>query len=75
MTIPTANELLVALLKNVGDPAHCKGCGADIYWVIHRNGKKVPYTPAGLNHFVDCPAAQRFRKAVHPVDNNEHKEE
>lgn len=49
------------LLAQVGEPGKCRGCGADIYWVVHRNGKRAPYTPHGLNHFADCPAAQNFK--------------
>ncbi len=50
------------LLTNIGDPGKCRGCSAEIFWVTHKNGKKTPYTPAGLNHFVDCPAAKQFGK-------------
>lgn len=50
-----------ALLTNIGDPGKCRGCQADIFWVTHKNGKKTPYTPAGLNHFIDCPAAKQFK--------------
>lgn len=51
-----------ALLRNVGEEGSCKGCQAPIYWVVHRNGKRAPYTVDGLNHFADCPAANLFRK-------------
>ena len=53
-------EATLALLKNVGDRSTCSGCGAEIYWVHHKNGKRAPYTPAGLNHFIDCPKAAQF---------------
>lgn len=63
------HECVVALLNavglilhNVGDEGKCRGCQARIFWVTHKNGKKVPYTGAGLNHFVDCPAAEQFKK-------------
>lgn len=53
------------LLGHVGKKGTCDGpnCGAPIYWVTHYNGKGVPYTEAGLNHFVDCPDRDRFRRA------------
>lgn len=54
---------VITLLMNVGDQGECRGCKAEIYWVTHKNGRKTPYTPEGLNHFVNCPAAERFRKA------------
>lgn len=60
----TTEELMLALLKNVGDPGQCRGCQSPIFWVTHRNGKKAPYTPAGLNHFADCPAAGDFRTSA-----------
>jgi len=51
------------LLKLVGSQGQCKGCGLEIYWVRHNNGKKAPYTKDGLNHFADCKVADRFRKS------------
>lgn len=53
---------MLAMLKNVGQPGICRGCPAKGYWVTHYNGKATFYTEAGLNHFVDCPAAKRFKK-------------
>ncbi len=50
------------LLKQIGEPALCSGCGVRIWFVRHLNGKRVPYTSSGLNHFADCPEAQKFRK-------------
>lgn len=54
------------LLDHVGKKASCDGpnCGRTIYWVTHTNGRKTPYTAAGLNHFVDCPDRDRFRKGA-----------
>ncbi len=49
------------LLKQIGEPGTCKGCGAAIYWVQHRNRKRAPYTASGLSHFADCPAASKFK--------------
>ncbi len=55
------------LLDNVGDPGACRGCRVPIYWITHRNGKKTPYTHAGLNHFIDCPERKQFaRKGAKP---------
>ncbi len=54
-------SVITMLLKNVGEPGHCKGCREPIFWVVHRNGKKTPYDPAGLNHFVSCAQAAQFR--------------
>lgn len=62
MTSKELKEYLRPLMNAVGERGTCKGCGVDIYWVEHLNGKIVPYTPTGLNHFIDCPKAARFRK-------------
>ncbi len=53
------------LLSHVGKKASCDGpnCGRTIYWVRHSNGKLVPYTEAGLNHFVDCVDRSRFQRS------------
>lgn len=53
---------IISLLNQVGDPGVCKGCGKTIWWVKHLNGKKAPYTEKGLNHFADCPQANKFKK-------------
>ncbi len=52
---------MTALLNAIGDPGECRACNRKLFWVTHRNGKKTPYTPEGLNHFVDCPAAKDFK--------------
>ena len=49
------------LLAVVGDKARCRGCGAEIYWIKTRAGKRAPYTREGINHFADCPEAAQFR--------------
>jgi len=51
------------LLNLIGDRSTCKGCGAEIWWVTHRNGRRAPYTAEALNHFADCPAAAQFKKS------------
>ncbi len=53
------------MLEHIGKKGTCDGptCGAPIYWVTHTNGRKTPYTPAGLNHFVDCPDRDRFKRS------------
>lgn len=50
------------LLALIGSPGVCRGCGARIYWARHNNGANVPYTEAGLNHFVNCSEREQFRK-------------
>jgi hypothetical protein len=61
---------IAKLLANVGDKGQCRGCGAEIWWITHnKSGKKVPYTPEGLNHFADCPAAAQFKKPKEPGEH------
>jgi len=59
--LPTLEKRIEHLLTQVGKPGKCRGCGADLYWVRHLNGKLAPYTPDGLNHFINCPQAAMFR--------------
>lgn len=56
----TAMRRLLELVA--GASVKCRGCEALVYWVTHKNGKRTPYTAAGLNHFIDCPAAAQFGK-------------
>ena len=53
---------ITGLLQRIGDESICKGCRAVIWRVQHKNGKKAPYTSAGLNHFADCTEAKNFRR-------------
>jgi len=53
---------LKRLVAAVGMVGECKGCNASILWVRHMNGKSVPYTTGGENHFINCPAAKDFKK-------------
>jgi len=62
MCIGALHGAMESLLRNIGDPGECRACHALIFWVKHRNGRKTPYTPAGLNHFVDCPAREEFKR-------------
>jgi len=41
---------------------NCRGCGAIIYWIVTRNGKRMPVNPDGTSHFSTCPEAGKFRK-------------
>ncbi len=50
------------LLAAVGQRGACRGCGREIWWLVHSNGKRAPYTRAGLNHFIDCPRAKEFKR-------------
>ena len=55
-------EALRKLVLAVGTIGSCRGCGVAIFWIRHKNGKQVPYTPAGLNHFIDCSVGSEFKK-------------
>jgi hypothetical protein len=61
--IDAQKAAMLALLNQIGNKGVCRGCGAEIYWVRHKNGKATPYTPAGMNHFLDCPKAKEFKRA------------
>jgi len=57
-------KAMLWVLEHVGKKGTCDGpnCRAAIYWVTHTNGRQTPYTEAGLNHFVDCPARDQFAR-------------
>ena len=55
-------SVMTRLLDLIGKPANCRACNAAIWFVLHRNGKEVPYTAVGLNHFIDCPQAAQFKR-------------
>lgn len=40
----------------------CRACGKEITFIINENGRNIPITKEGNNHFIDCPARDRFRK-------------
>jgi len=43
-------------------PSKCRGCGETVYWIITRNGKRMPVDPDGTSHFATCPSAERYRR-------------
>ena len=49
------------LLYGIADESRCDGCNERIFWLKHKNGKKAPYTIAGLNHFLDRPARRALK--------------
>lgn len=52
-----------SLLRLVAEEVRaCRACGAQLAMVRHRNGRLGPYTMDGVNHFINCPAAEEFRK-------------
>jgi hypothetical protein len=70
--LKATRQALAQLLKHTGHAARCEGCGADIYWVRHfipQGGSKwVPYNTRGMNHFIDCPNRDEFRKKARKSD-------
>lgn len=53
---------IARLLVNVADRSTCRGCRAEIWWLVHRNGKKAPYDRDGTNHFITCSQAKEFKR-------------
>lgn len=63
MNLPSIEERMQRLLELVAEEKRtCKACTALLFFVRHSNGKLAPYTIDGLNHFVNCPQAEQFRK-------------
>lgn len=43
------------------EPKSCMSCGARIFWVETRSGKRAPVNPDGLSHFSTCKDAEKYR--------------
>lgn len=43
------------------DPMTCRGCGADMWFVMTPRGKKMPVNKDGSPHHSTCPDADDFR--------------
>jgi hypothetical protein len=67
--LSAATALMTNLLGHIGERMQCRGCHAEIYFVVHRNGRRTPYDPTGINHFITCPHAADFKKTKGPKDN------
>lgn len=58
-----ARRLLDGLVAtNRAHKATCRGCCAEIYFVVTAAGKNAPLDPDGGSHFATCPNSERFRK-------------
>ena len=42
----------------------CKACAATLYFVRTNLGVVIPYSEAGISHFIDCPNADQFSRRV-----------
>jgi hypothetical protein len=60
--LATARKNMAELLRHAGEQGICRGCSAEIYWVVHRNKKPTPYNPDGTNHFGSCKNRELFRR-------------
>ena len=63
MSLPPIEWRISQLLSLIAESRRpCKACGAELYFVRHRNGNLAPYTADGVNHFATCKEAERFRR-------------
>lgn len=53
---------LTRLLATIATEQKTCSCGAALWMVTHANGKRCPYTAEGLNHFIDCPDREQYRR-------------
>ncbi len=59
----SAEERLLSLLQQISvEQRPCRRCGRPLYFVRLKSGKLAPYTGEGVDHFVDCPYADTFRR-------------
>ena len=63
MNLPSIEQRMHdLLLRTAKETRPCRACQAQLYFVQHNNGKVAPYTADGVNHFINCPAANQFKK-------------
>lgn len=61
--VPELERNILAILKMLAVFVRpCKSCGATIYFVLSREGFKIPYTADGVNHFKNCTHLERFSR-------------
>lgn len=42
-------------------PKSCLGCGARVYFIETKSGKRMPVDEDGTSHFATCSASSKFR--------------
>jgi hypothetical protein len=63
VTLPPIEKRMADLLTLTAyEIRPCKACGERLFFVRHNTGKVAPYTIEGINHFVNCPQADRFKR-------------
>lgn len=69
MPLPKTFAELKAAGYRFDNHAKCRGCGADVEWLLTPKGGKMPFdlmpkddSPA-IAHFSTCPNAEEFRRA------------
>ncbi len=66
---PSTESLVTAItsgrirMPESAGEAKCRGCKAKIWWVVTNNKKKMPMDACGEPHWLNCPDADKFRKA------------
>jgi hypothetical protein len=61
--LPTIEDRVRHLLTLIAEEIRpCKACEATLYFVRHTNGARAPYTEDAVNHFVNCPKANDFKR-------------
>ncbi len=55
---------ITGLMKAIGNPGSCQGCGSFIWWVKTKNDKNMPVTRDGLIHFANCPLGDQFSRGA-----------
>ncbi len=53
---------ITRLLKALGRLGECESCHAEVYWMLTKNSKWLPYDVTGVPHFSTCPEADSWRK-------------
>lgn len=71
MSLLTPEEKMSRLLKFIGNPSVCNGCGGAIYWVSTRRGGAMPVNHDGEWHGATCPKS-REKTITHQKERIQH---
>ena len=56
-------NLIEARIRKLGvEIVKCSKCGKEMIWLKGKSGKSLPICLNLINHFVDCPFADSFKK-------------
>jgi len=58
----TDAERIKRLLNWITEPAKCKACNQEMWFINTKSGRLMPVQGNGEPHFANCPGADEFRR-------------